>query len=114
METAWNTNKNTNGEWIRLGIRDGKRYEVAGFSVANGYWKNNKVYYENARARTVNVYCDGNFVQTFHFEDRREYQVFLFDSPVVCSSVMFEIVDGYAGSTYNDCCITEIELFDLD
>lgn len=113
LNTAWNSNKKTQNQWIELSVTDGNRYEVAGFRIANGYWKNEEVYTNNFRARNVEVYCDGNLVNRYELADVVSYQTFWFPSPVMCSTVRLLIKDGYewlVRHSYKDCCITELDL----
>ena len=110
LNTAWNTDGRISGEWIQFSVQYGQSYEIGGFRIANGYWKDSSVYSKNSRARTLDVYCDGQYVQTFQLTDSKDYQTFVFDQPVEASSIRFQIVDGYSGSKYQDCAITEIEL----
>ena len=110
LKTAWNTYQSMSGEWIKLSTKDGRAYEVAGIRIANGYWKSQKVYRTNSRVKTMSIYGDGNHIQTFHVEDGVDYQTYMFDTPAVCSEWMLYIEDGYAGSSYKDCCITELDL----
>ena len=86
LNTAWNSNKKTNGQWIELSVADGRSYEVAGFRIANGYWKNDEVYTNNFRLRNVEAYCDNKLVAKYELEDIVSYQTFWFPSPVQCST----------------------------
>ena len=110
LDTAWNSNRNTAGEWIRLSVGDGQKYEVVGFRVANGYWKSGSVYRNNARMRTVDVYCDEQYVQTCQLQDVISCQTFWLPAPAAVSSFTLVIRDGYSGASYRDCAVTELEL----
>lgn len=110
LMTAWNTNTRIAGEWIKISVQDGQKYQIAGLRLASGYWKDEKSYKNNSRPRTMDVYCDENFVQTITLKDERDYQTFYFAEPVVGSSVRLVLKDAYKGNKYVDCCITEMEL----
>ena len=110
LNTAWNSNRNTGGEWIRLSVQDGSQYEVVGFRVANGYWKSGSVYRNNARMRTVDVYCNEQYVQTYQLQDVISFQTFWLPAPAAVSSFSLVIRDGYSGASYRDCAVTEVEL----
>ena len=110
LDTAWNTNDRIEGEWIELSVQDGRRYAISGFRIANGYWKSSKVYNANSRVRTLDVYCDGAYVQTFSVAESKGYQTFRFNQPVTGQRVRFQIVDAFRGGKYKDVAITELEL----
>ena len=110
--TAWNSNRVSVGEWIEICTSNGETVVAEGFTIANGYWKSNKVYKNNARVARLDVYCDGIYIGTFDIADiRGEYQSFNFSMPVAGSKFKFEIADAYRGGKYQDCCITELSLF---
>lgn len=113
LYTAWNSNKRTNNQWIELAVDDGGSYEVAGFRVANGYWKNEEVYTNNFRLHNVEVYCDDQYVASYELQDVISYQTFWLPEPVRCSRFKLLIKDGYQWlvyHTYKDCALTELEL----
>lgn len=110
LNTAWNTLRKSSGEWIEMSAADGRHYTVSGFRIANGYWKSDKVFSNNSRPRDVAISCDGVFVAKYTLEDSAELQTFMFSKPRVCSTFSLVIQDSYGGSTYGDCCITEIDL----
>ena len=110
--TAWNSNKAYFNEWIEISTKDGSAVIAEGFRIANGYWKSRDVYYNNSRVRSVDVYADGFFIQSFTIQDLKDqYQTFYFYGPIRGTSFRFVIKDAYIGSKYYDCCITELELF---
>lgn len=113
LNTAWNSNKKTDGQWIEMSVADGNLYEVSGIRIANGYWKNEEVYANNFRLRNVDVYCDDLLVASYEFQDVISYQTFWFPDTVLCSRVKLVIKDGYqwlVHHTYKDCALTELDL----
>ena len=110
LKSAWNSYDRISGEWLEVSTANGEAYQIAGFRIASGYWKNNDVYKNNAKPRVLAVYCDGAYAGSFDLKDARDYQTFWFDAPMTASCVRFVVDEGYAGKKYDDCCITEIEL----
>ena len=110
LGSAWNTHNNISGEWLKLSVKDGWEYQIAGLRIANGYWKDNSVYKKNSKVKTFDVYCDGEYVTTAQIDNVKSFQTVWFDAPVTGSSIKLVIQSGYKGSKYYDCCITEIEL----
>ena len=110
LGTAWNAHDNGKGEWISFMMPSGNSCRMAGFRIVNGYAKNNKAYTENARIRTLNLYCDGVYVESFALSDDRAMQTFYLSEPVAGREFRLEAGDVYYGSEYRDLCITEVEL----
>lgn len=110
FSTAWNSNRNSGGEWLRLDAAGGALYQVAGLRIANGYWKSDKVFRENAAVASCDIYCDGRYVTTAYLTKSRELQTVRFPQTVSCRSVTLEVRSTHGGSEYSDICVTEIEL----
>ena len=110
LTTAWNSHELLYGARVRMTTADGEAYRIAGLRIAAGYWKSEEVYYNNARPGKVEVYCDGEYVTAVKLKDAVDYQTFWFDEPVTASRVELRVINGYRGTKYDDCCITEIEL----
>ena len=110
--TAWNTQGAYKNEWIELQTKDGSLVRAEGFKICNGYWKNNDVYYNNCRVKTLKVYVDGKFVQSFMVQDYKDReQTFYFDNPQTGNKYKFVITDAYKGTRYLDLAVTELKLF---
>ena len=120
LKTAWNSYEESVNQWFRLSVLDGRRYQIAGFRIAAGYWKSGEVYYANCRPATIDIYCDGMYVQRAVLEDRMDYQTVWFDAAVTGSSIEIVVKNLYMGrenhriyadeDSIKDCCISEIEL----
>ncbi|MDO4533714.1 MAG: hypothetical protein Q4C36_08330, partial [Coriobacteriia bacterium] len=111
--TAWNTNLNGVGHSITLTVSSDK--QVSGLNIMNGYNKistsGNDLYYANARAKEILVEYEGGS-KTFTLQDLKgEYQKLNFDSTVSTYWVKITIKSVYPGTMYDDCCISEIEVF---
>ena len=110
LGTAWNAHDKGKGEWISFMMPSGKSCRMAGFRIVNGYIKNNKAYTENTRIRTLDLYCDGVYIQSFTLSDDRAMQTFWLSQPVTGREFRMEASDVYSGSAYRDLSITEVEL----
>lgn len=110
LGTAWNAHDKGKGEWISFMMPSGKSCRMAGFRIVNGYIKNNKAYTENTRIRTLDLYCDGVYIQSFTLSDDRAMQTFWLSQPVTGREFRMEASDVYSGSMYCDLSITEVEL----
>ena len=110
LKSAWNSYDRISGEWLEISTANGEAYQIAGFRIASGYWKNSDVYKNNAKPKLLDVYCDDIYAGSFKLKDERDYQTFWFDAPMSASRVRFVVEEGYAGKKYDDCCVTEIEL----
>ena len=110
LGTAWNAHDKGKGEWISFMMPSGKACCMAGFRIVNGYVKNNTAYTENTRVRTLDLYCDGVYVESFTLSDDRALQTYWLTAPVVGREFRMVATDVYSGSRYRDLSITEVEL----
>lgn len=110
--TAWNTNSRWNGEWISLTVKDDNRYKVSYLTIYNGYQRKSSTYYNNARIKTLEVYCDGNYVTTLTLSDSWGAQDHYLPEPMIGSEFKFVITGVYYGSDFSDCALSELELHD--
>lgn len=110
--TAWNTNGRWNGEWISLAVRDGQKYKVSYLVIYNGYQRQSSTYYNNARIKTLDVYCDGNYVTSLDLSDSWGAQTHTLPEPMIGSEFKFVITGVYYGSDFSDCALSELELHD--
>lgn len=114
--TAWNVRSDRYGvgEWVSIAVRNAENYRFDGFNIYNGYNKinNGKDHWQlNTRVKTLDVYCDNHYVETFTLLDTRSCQTFYFKTPQTGTSLRFEIASVYIGDKHKDACITEIILF---
>ena len=110
LQTAWNAYEEGVGAYISFMMPYGEECTLSGFRIVNGYVKSEKVFKENTRAKKLALYCDGSKVYTFTLEDTTALQTFYLLEPVTGREFEFVAEDVYAGSKYDDLCITEIEL----
>lgn len=95
------------GESVSASFYENVKVKYIGFKLGN--WKNDKYYYGNAKPRHIRVVV-GDFSQSVEFTgDRREEWIEL-TNPISADSIRFEIESVYPGTTWDDTCISEIEI----
>lgn len=113
-ETSWTEGVSGHGmgEWIKL--EAGQDQVVTGINILAGYAKNDQIYKQNNRVKTLKVECSDGTSKVFTLEDLADYlayQELEFDSPVRTKFIKLTIIDVYPGSKYEDTCISEITLY---
>lgn len=113
-ETSWTEGATGHGvgEWIKL--ESGQDQVVTGINIMAGYAKNDQIYQQNNRIKTLKVECSDGTSKVFTLEDLADYTAYQdlkFDSPVQTKSIKLTIIDVYPGSKYEDTCISEISLY---
>ena len=116
--TAWNV-PNGIGEWIMLSASS-EQY-VKGVKILNGYTKfsptyNMWIYYANSRPCDIELSFSDGTVKSFTLEDVFDeenlyYQTLDFGDYVKTTFIKIRIKSIYNGSKWNDCCISEIEVY---
>jgi len=91
------------------------RFTVRGFSIANGYIKNKKLWGENSRIKTLKIYVDGKAAALVKLNDVYGFQSVNFSEIKLSRkknvSIKFEIVEVYPGSRFADTSISEVRFF---
>lgn len=93
--------------------------------LLNGFRKNEKTYYENNRIKTLKLWVNGKDCGTLELKDRPfkvindfnfAYEADLLNNERLnkVKSIEIEILDVYKGTKYNDTCISEIVVLDVD
>lgn len=116
--TAWNV-PNGIGEWIMLSAAS-EQY-VKGVKILNGYTKfsptyNMWIYYANSRPCDIELSFSDGTVKSYTLEDIFDeenlyYQTLDFGDYVKTTFIKIRINSIYNGSKWNDCCISEIEVY---
>jgi len=109
MNTAWNDGAPGSGAGEKLTYRFAGPRQLVGIRVVNGFASTPELFQQNARIHTVVVVTDtGRF--PLSLADVPERQELTMDFGVT-SSVILDIVTSYAGTTFEDLALTEIEFF---
>lgn len=87
-----------------------KTYKVKYISFMLGNWKTDDYFIGNGRPKTLNLLL-GDFTQSVTFRDGKDIQWVEFNTPITADSMKVTIEDVYAGTKWEDTCITEITLF---
>ncbi len=98
------------GEWFRLEADSDQA--VKGIKVLNGYCKSEKIYYQNSRPQKVTVSLSNGHSYEFTLSDTfNEYQTLDFGSTETTSYVQVTIDSTYAGNTWNDTSVSEVQVY---
>lgn len=104
------------GEWIQFTLEAGpakKEVNFNGITIANGYLKNDSVWGENNRVKTLRFELNGHPVALMKLADSRDLQFFS-GGPVKevrpGDKLRFVIQEVYPGSKYHDTCISDMVL----
>lgn len=109
--TAWNEGAPGAGDWQWIELRSENPQHVKSVSIAAGYNKSDEVYYNNSRPCDIELSFSDGTIKPAHLEDKRgEYQEIMLDAPVDTTFIRVLILTTYPGSTYDDCCISDIEV----
>lgn len=114
-ETAWNEGAEGPGIGQSISIQADSPQYVTSVSIMGGFPKilaasGNDVYYQNCRPKEITVSYEGG-QETFTMSDLRgEFQTFVLSRPASTRYLTITIDSVYPGSTYEDCCIAEIEV----
>jgi len=111
ISTCWAEGADGSGIGETIVIRSNNTINLNKITINNGYCKSEKLFYENNRVKKIRVTFDdkesiildlnGNY---FDFENA-------FNIPEVqTSKIVFEILDVYKGTTWDDTCISDIIL----
>jgi len=89
--------------------------QLKGIKIINGYAKNKEIYKANNRVKTVEVILSDGTSYTFDLKDNTlDFQMLDFGEAKETRDVTIKILDIYEGSKYNDTCISEIQLIEVD
>lgn len=106
-ETAWTPEESDKNPWVLF--KSASKQKISGFEIENGYSKSENLYYQNMRAKNIIVTCAG---EDYEFELKESgcgvKQTITLPEPVLSESLKITIADTYAGSKYNELCISEI------
>lgn len=112
LATAWNSQGVTSevdvGELLRFNLT-GPAW-VSQILVGNGYQKDDERYFGNARVRRARLEFDDGEMFAVMLLDQMGMQSIDLPEPVLTRRVTLRILETYAGTTYADVALAEIEL----
>lgn len=86
-------------------------YRVSGFYIHAGYHKTEKLYWENARPRILEISCGGVSYGEYSLRDFFGEQEIILSEPVDADQITLTIRDVYEGTKYEDAVISEIYFY---
>lgn len=114
LSTAWAEGVPGDGvdEWIRLETTDGSLMDVSAIQFAMGYQKNDQLLEKNSWPYEVLIEAEGGFNQTVELYWYTD--MFILDQPVKTNWIKITILGVEEGSSYDDTCISEIQLYGIN
>lgn len=98
------------GEWVELSL-DGEQ-TITGLRLWNGNWYTHDFWKRHNRVKEIEVEFSSGDRQKFTLTDAYIPEEIRFSGPVTTSSVKVKIKSVYGGSTFNDTCLSEVQVFD--
>lgn len=85
--------------------------EVKGFYIHAGYHKSEKLYWENARPRIIEIICGDESYGEYSLRDYFGEQEIVFDKPIQTSQMTILVKDVFTGTKYEDTVISEVYFY---
>ncbi|MDG1479679.1 MAG: discoidin domain-containing protein [Myxococcota bacterium] len=97
------------GSWVQVDL-DGTQ-TINGIRLWNGNWYTGDFWQRHNRIKEILVTFSDGSTQRFTLKDEMMPEEIRFDAPVETSSVKIQIKGIYSGSTFNDTCLSEVQVF---
>lgn len=118
LSTAWVEGASGTGikerVYIWIDIPQNTTIKIA---IRNGFQKNEELFYKNNRVKDLQVtfwprdHFDAEYVSKIYtLEDKMGWQIIEFKNEKGCSFIDFTILSIYKGTTYDDTCISDINI----
>lgn len=116
LDTCWAEGANGTGVGEKIVIKSATEQNVHGLYIDNGYCKNENVYNDNNRLKSIKISFDDGSYSIVNFADgydKSHSQIWIDDKhkSVKTKTITIEILDVYKGPDEKDTCITEISVF---
>lgn len=109
LETAWATTYTGNKEKLIFSTPSCIIHKIL---INNGYGKSEITYKNNSRAKIIEIYINGTFVQSAMLEDTwRTQTIVLNKAYTAVHEIEILISDVYDGLKYRDLCISDISFW---
>ena len=107
--TSWQhgTEGNGTGQQLRFTFNTAS---VRAICFKLGNWRNPDLYRQNSRPSRLRLTLGGETVEA-SFTDNMQNHYIVFNRPVLAADILITITEAYNGAEYNDCCISEMELY---
>ena len=107
--TSWQhgTEGNGTGQQLRFTFNTAS---VRAICFKLGNWRTPDLYRQNSRPSRLQLTLGGETVDV-SFTDSMQNHYIVFNRPVLAADILITITAAYDGIDYNDCCISEMELY---
>ena len=107
--TSWQhgTEGNGTGQQLRFTFNTAS---VRAICFKLGNWRTPDLYRQNSRPSRMRLTLGGETVDVT-FTDNMQNHYIVFNRPVLAADILITITAAYDGIDYNDCCISEMELY---
>ena len=110
-KTVWSEGKSGIGNGAEISFTVAGNNEISGLKILAGHNKTETLYYYNCRPSKIKIEDSHGNSETVRLADSYgEYQTINFTKPMK-GIVTIIILDAYAGTVYQDTCISEITAF---
>ena len=108
LSTAWVEGASGQGTGERLTLTFNGTYTISSMTIHAGYQKSARLYDRNSRPKTMTLFFSDGSNESVALSDTNGVQTLNLVNPVTTSSVVLQIDSVYAGSVYQDTCISEV------
>lgn len=107
--TSWQhgTEGNGTGQQLRFTFNTAN---VRAICLKLGNWRTPDLYRQNSRPSRMQLTLGGETVDV-SFTDNMQNHYIVFNRPVPAADILLTITAAYDGVDYNDCCISEMEIY---
>ena len=111
LTAAWTEGAEGHGIGESVTIYFNDTYKISGFYIHAGYHKTEKLYWENARPRSLEISCNGKSYGEYSLRDYMGEQEVILSKPIEADQITLTITDVFEGSKYEDAVISELYLY---
>lgn len=112
ITSSWQEGVDGLGEGTGIKLSLDGTHKIRYIVLYLGNWRSDEMWQKNARPAKLSINLGDNQAKDVEFSDEKKAFCLSFDEPVEASFVSLYIEAGYAGSKWNDNCISEVELYE--
>lgn len=112
ITSSWQEGVDGLGEGTGIKLSLDGTHKIRYIVLYLGNWRSDEMWQKNARPAKLSINLGENQAKDVEFSDEKKAFCLSFDEPVEASFVSLYIEAGYAGSKWNDNCISEVELYE--